>query len=133
MVIALQPAINDLSAPFWAATAEGRLVLPHCVSTGAPFWPPSPSSPFVTAGAVEWHDVSPSGTMLSMVVYRRAFLAELADRTPYGIALIEIAPDVRLFAHVADPDGACVPAVGTTVTLTFQPLVRGGVAIPTVI
>lgn len=129
MTVALQPAINDLNAPFWTASAQGRLALPHCLSSNRAFWPPSPTSPFVTEGAVDWRDVVPEGRLLSMVVYRRPYLAELSDQLPYGIALVEMVDDVRIFVHVRDPDGADMPAIGQPVSLVFRPLVDGGVAI----
>jgi uncharacterized protein len=129
MSVPLQPAVNDLNAPFWAASAQGRLALPHCLTSNRAFWPPSPTSPFVTGGDVDWRDVSPEGRLLSMVVYRRPFLAELSQQLPYGIALVELADDVRIFVHVRDPDGADMPAIGQGVSLSFRPLVEGGVAI----
>ncbi len=121
----LMPVINGLSRPFWTAAEAGRLVLPHCVETGQPFWPPSPSSPFRTAGKVKWRDVEASGTLLSIVVYRRPFQQELASALPYGIGLVEIEPGVRLFAYIARPDGGI--AAGDPVRLDFRPLVAEGV------
>ncbi len=127
MAPALMPLLNDLSRPFWTAGEAGRLVLPHCVETGRPFWPPSPSSPFRTAGNIEWRDVEATGTLLSLVVYRRAFQQELASALPYGVGLVELAPGVRLFAHVARPDGGI--AAGDPVRLDFRPLVTEGVPV----
>ena len=123
----LMPVVNDLSRPFWAAAGEGRLVLPHCVATDRPFWPPSPASPFQTAGAVDWRDVDAAGTLLGLVVYRRPFQGELASALPYGIGLVEVAPDVRLLAHVARPDDGL--AAGAGVRLGFRPLVAQGMPV----
>lgn len=114
----LAPIVNDLSRPFWNAAGGGLLQVPHCVETGRAFWPPAPTSPFRTAGAVEWRSIEAAGTVLSVVVYRRAFQAALAAALPYGIALIEVLPGVRLLAHVEDPDVA--PQPGTRVDLHFR-------------
>ena len=130
MSAALMPLVNDLSRPFWAAARAGRLALPHCAATRRPFWPPSPTSPFRTGGAVEWHDVEAAGVLLGVVVYRRAFQTELSERLPYGIALVEVAPDARLFAHVAHPDTA--PACGERVRVIFDSLLPGGAPVPMV-
>ena len=127
MAAGLTPIVNDLSRPFWTAAAEGRFVLPHCVATDRPFWPPSPASPFRTAGAVDWRAAEAAGTLLSLVVYRRAFQRELASALPYGIGLVEVAPDVRLHAHVARPDD--VLAAGARVLLGFRPLVAQGMPV----
>src|SRR3546814_15306248 len=105
----LAPVVNDLSRPFWDAAEEGRLSLPHCVATGRPFWPPAPASPLRTGGAVAWREIEAAGMLLSMAVYRRAFQAALAGQLPYGIALIEVLPEVRLMAHVEEPDLAPPP------------------------
>src|SRR3546814_19947892 len=86
----------------WYAAEEGRLSLPHCVATGRPFWPPAPASPLRTGGSVAWREIEAAGMLLSMAVYRRAFQAALAGQLPYGIALIEVLPEVRLFAHVEE-------------------------------
>ena len=114
------PVLNDLSAPFQAGLEEGRLVLPHCRATGAAFWPPSPVSPFVTGGQVEWRDADPEGVVTGLVVYRRAFQKILESRLPYGIALVELVSGVRLQAHVAEPDKL---APGDRAKVHFAPLV----------
>jgi len=113
----LTPVVNDLSRPFWDAAAEGRLSLPHCAETGRAFWPPAPTSPFRAAGAVEWREIEAAGMLLSIAVYRRAFQTVLKDLVPYGIALVEVAPGVRLLGHVENPDAA--PEPGSRVSLCF--------------
>lgn len=116
----LAPAVTDLSRPFWNAASEGRFALPYCVATGCPFWPPAPTSPFRTAGAVEWRDAEAVGIVSSIVVYRRAFQSALAAHLPYGIALVQVARGVRLLVHLDDPDAA--PKPGSRVSLCFRRL-----------
>lgn len=125
----LAPTVNALSRPFWNAAEKGRLILPHCLETGQPFWPPAPTSPFRTAGAIAWREIEPAGILLSLVVYRRAFQAALAGQLPYGIALIEVAPDVRLLAHVRTSDVALAPVAGARVDLCFRPLMPSGMPV----
>jgi hypothetical protein len=124
----LAPIVNALSQPFWDAAAAGRLCLPFCTATDRAFWPPSPSSPFVTGGEVSWRDIPPEGVVRSILVYRRAFQQALADRLPYGVALVEVAPGARLLAHVPDPAAA---AAGDRVRLGFRPLREGEPPVPT--
>ena len=69
----IEPEITDLNRPFWDAAARGELVLPHCIKSGKPFWPPSPLSPFVNRGDVEWRSVAPCAVLHSLVIYRRVF------------------------------------------------------------
>lgn len=125
MAESLLPIRNNLSEPFWEGAARGVLMLPHCVGTDRPFWPPSPSSPFVTAGAVDWREAKAEGLMVTQIAYRRVFQQALASNLPYGIALVELAGGVRLQAHVADPDRAAAPKVGDTVALDFRALAAG--------
>jgi uncharacterized OB-fold protein len=125
----IAPITNHLAEPFWSAASASRLCLPRCVASGRAFWPPSPSSPFVTGGAVEWHDMPARGVVRSLVVYRRAFQKALADRVPYGVALVEVAPGLRLQAHVAAPDDPRSPGPGDVVGLAFAPLREGESAV----
>ena len=126
----IAPIVTSLSAPFWSGAEEGRLVLPHCVTTDRPFWPPSPASPFVTGGAVEWRPAEPDGVLRSRVVYRRAFQKVLDAKLPYGIGLVELDSGVRLQAHLAEPDGEGAPRAGEAVTLYFAPLIEGNPPVP---
>ena len=132
MADAIAPIVNDLSRPFWDGAAEGRLRLPFCLETQHFFWPPSPSSPFADGGGVGWRERPAEGVLLSRVTYRRAFQQAFATRLPYGIALVEVAPGVRLQAHLPDPDGADAPRPGDRVRLAFASLVEGGKAVPIV-
>lgn len=129
MSASLMPIVNDLSRPFWDAANAGRLDMPYCVATGSLFWPPSPASPFLTAGQVGWRETEPAGTLISLVVYRRAFQAELAAALPFGIALVEIEPGVRLMVYVTAPDDS--PELGGRVRIDFRALVEGGAKVPT--
>lgn len=118
----IAPIVNQLSQPFWKAAAEGSLCLPFCDATEQFFWPPGPSSPFVTGGPVSWRESAAEGILRSQVVYRRAFQQALADRVPYGIALVEVQPGLRLQAHVPAPDGPEALFPGRRVKLGFRPL-----------
>lgn len=129
----LAPVVNALSRPFWDAAGEGRLSLPHCVTTGAAFWPPSPSSPFVQNGVVEWRSVPGEGTLLSCVIYRRAFQQAFAACLPYAVGLVEILPGLRLQAHLSNPDATAGPRAGDWVRLAFRALVEGGPSVPVIL
>ncbi len=114
------PIVNALNHPFWDGAAEGRLMMPHCVVTGAAFWPPSPISPFAQGRDVEWRMVAAEGEVLASVVYRRAFQRAFADRLPYGIAMVALDCGPRLQAHVEAPDDAGSPRTSMRVALYFQ-------------
>ncbi len=121
-----QPIINDLNAPFWAGAREGKLVLPHCAETQRPFWPPSPMSPWAENAAIEWREAPARGVVRAMGVYRRVFLKAFEPLAPFAIALVEVAENVRLQAHVANADDASAPKVGDEAALCFRVLIEGG-------
>ena len=124
------PTLNDLNAPFWSAGQADRLVLPFCVTTGRAFWPPSPISPFVTSGPVEWGEAKPSGIIRSVIVYRRIFHADFKPLAPYGVGLIELDAGPRLMAYVPAPDEPMAPRAGDRGRIEFITLPAGQIAIP---
>jgi len=131
MTETIEPEITDLNTPFWLAATAGRLVLPHCVTTGKPFWPPSPLSPFTTNGPVEWKEVEPQGVLRSVVTYRRVFQKVLSDLVPYRIGLVELTDEVRLQAYLAG--ASQTPSVGDEVRINFTPLGAGTQNVPTIV
>lgn len=125
------PVVNTLNAPFWEAAADGRLVLPHCRTTGQAFWPPSPASPFITGGAVVWREVEPTGTLRAVAVYRRSFQKAFAGLMPYSVGLIELDAGPRLQIHIRASDDPGVPKSGDRVRIVFARIVDGGPFVPT--
>ncbi len=122
----VDPIVNDLNRPFWAAASEGRLMLPHCVATGAAFWPPSAISPFASGREATWGEVEPEGLVLAIVVYRRTFQKAFADLLPYGIAMVALDCGPRLQVHVEHPDDPGAPVAGSRVRLEFSALLADG-------
>lgn len=117
--------VNTLNKPYHDAAGRNELLLPFCASTGRAFWPPSPVSPFVTGGAVEWRAVKPQGMLRARVIYRRGFLKDFDPLMPYGIGLVELADGPRLQAHIVGPDTDSAPRAGDTVRLAFEKLLDG--------
>lgn len=124
---------NTLSAPFWDAAAEGRLMLPWCVESGRHFWPPSPVSPFATVGAVQWREADAAGVLIGVAVYRRTFQKALEARLPYGVGLVELNAGPRLQVHLADPDAGNAPCAGDRVTIAFISIIEGGPRVPAIV
>ncbi|MDB5370662.1 MAG: hypothetical protein JWP20_2220 [Roseomonas sp.] len=127
---AVDPPINALNAPFWEGAKTGRLVLPHCVTTGRAFWPPAPISPYTT-GAVTWREVAPEGWLRACVTYERVFQASFRPLVPYYIGLVEVQAGPRLQAHLAG--GAMPPAIGQAVRIAFRSLIEGAHPVPVIL
>ncbi|WP_109806194.1 Zn-ribbon domain-containing OB-fold protein [Sphingosinithalassobacter portus] len=121
---------NDLWRPFWQAAEERRLVLPFCCVGDRAFWPPSPISPYAGGCEVEWREVARRGRLVSRIVTRRGFQQAFGDLLPYAIGLVELAGDVRLCAHLSDPEAA---APDDIVGLEFRVLVDGGQSVLTIV
>jgi uncharacterized OB-fold protein len=102
MSTAIEPIINSLSRPFWEKARAGEFFLPHCIQSNRFFWPPSPTSPFVTSGETEWRAAAPEGELQSVIIYRRSFHVSLQPRLPYGIGLVQLDAGPRLRVHVSD-------------------------------
>ena len=125
------PALGSaLTAPFWQAAADRVLALPHCTATGLAFWPPSPLSPYDSGAAVEWRPVPGGGTLQARVVFRRSFVAELANRIPYAVGLVELDAGPRLQVHIGAPDDASAPQPGQRVEIRFVEIVPGAGPVP---
>ena len=122
---------NEWTAPFWAAAAEHRLVVPRCTSCGAFRFPPSPFCWRCQAQAVDWVERPGRGTVYSFTVVWHPVLPDLADSVPYAPAVVEL-PDtdhVRVVGAVVDADAGDV-RIGRPVELVWRD-VRAGETVPT--
>ena len=126
----ISPILNELNAPFWAAAEQGRLVLPQCLTTGRAFWPPSPISPFVPAGATGWSPARGDGVLRALAIYRRVFQKAFEPLLPYGVGLLELDEGPRLQAFLPAPDGPDAVKPGDRVRLTFGALLPDGPKVP---
>lgn len=131
MTHSITPIVNELNRPYWLGAESGALVLPHCSSTNRPFWPPSPISPFAYGVNVEWREVKPDGIIVAVVVYRRGFLKSFEPLLPFGIALVEVASQTRLYAFVRDPLSKGAPKAGLRALLSFERISPEGVPVLT--
>ena len=117
------PVDNPDTAPYWEATAEGRLALPACSVCGAWQWYPVVGLACHPEAAHEWRDVPGEGTIFTFTRVERAFLPEGGD-PPYTLALIELdgAPGLRIVTVLVGP-GSDEPTIGDRVRLaptTFE-------------
>ena len=122
--------INSLQTPFYEAAARGELVVPWCTATQRPFWPPSPSSPFVDKAEVVWRPIDVSGIVRAKIVFRRAFLAEFKHLLPYAVALVELEQALRLLVFATTPAKI---NVGEKVTVGVATIVEHAAPVPVVV
>lgn len=116
------PDVNDpVTAEFWSATRDGRLVVQKCTECGYLRWPPVPICNECQTAGGEWVDVSKTGKLYSYAEYHRALDPAFKDDIPYCVGLVELDDGPRMYGtmrgDVATEDvGREVKAVFEAVT-----------------
>jgi uncharacterized OB-fold protein len=110
------PAIeaDSATAPFFAAAARDRLLLPRCVSCGT-WHPPEVAT---CCGPLEWVPAAGHGVLVSWAVVHAAPHPAFADSLPFRTALVELAegPWLQVRLTGAEP---VTPVAGSPVRITF--------------
>lgn len=106
------------TAPFWEATAEGRLVLPCCDACGFVIWYPRMFCPDCGSTAVHWIEASGAGTVYSYTVTRKGQGA-YRDAGPYVMAYVELAEGPRVMTNIVGVDPGAVH-IGQAVRVVFD-------------
>jgi len=87
------PDVTDpLTAPFWKAAREHRLIAQRCPCCQAVQWPPKPNCTtcLTELGEADWTEIAQTGTVWSFLVYHRAFHPGFADKLPYNVAMVRL-------------------------------------------
>jgi uncharacterized OB-fold protein len=124
----IPPAITEETAAFWAAAAEGRLLVERCTACGAESFPPRGMCRTCRSRTTEPVEVTGRGRIYSFTVNHQRWLPDL--EVPYAIVLVEWAdhPGVRVVGRLR----GCPPedvAIDMEVEIGFEPG-PGGVTIP---
>ena len=97
-----KPVPNALTAPYWAALAQGYLVFQRCDACGHAWLPARHQCPHCLGDATHWERASGQGRLFSWVVYHTAYHEAFASRLPYNVAVVELAEGPRLITHIVD-------------------------------
>lgn len=117
-------------APFWAGTAEGRLLVQRCDSCAALRWPPRAACPSCGGLRLGWAEVSGAGSVYTWTEVHRSPLPYFRRLVPYTVALVELRADPRLrMLGLLDPGDTGV-TIGMGVRVRFRN-VAAGVYLPT--
>lgn len=121
-----RPVPDELSAPYWAAAAQHRLVLQRCTRSRRFVHPPAALCPCCGASDLAFEEVSGRGTIYSFVVMHDRRVAGFEDRTPYVNVWVEPQeqPGLLLLGNLvgSPPESA---AIGAAVTVTFEDIAEG--------
>lgn len=89
------------AAPFWAAAANGRLVLQYCDGCGRCVHYPRSHCPQCLSSYLSWHESAGAGSVYSFTVVHRS-PATVDQPAPYVVALIDLDEGVRMMSNVVD-------------------------------
>lgn len=119
------PVIDELTAPFWAATRRGELVVQRCSSCGSVQHPPAPQCLSCLSLELGWLAVSGRGVVHEATTMHEARVYGFEDRTPYTCVSVELddAPGIYLLGNLVGAPGRTGQAlVGVAVEVAFEPL-----------
>lgn len=122
------PEITALNKPFWDGCAAGVLLLQVCRPCGHVRYPISEICPRCLSLDFIWQPMSGQGTILTWVVFQRAYQAAWAAAVPYNVVVVQLTEGPRMFGNVL-PLGRVDLAVGLPVTVAFDP-VGDGLVVP---
>jgi uncharacterized OB-fold protein len=119
-----EPPESEAGRPFWEATRRRSFELPWCKRCDKPFWYPREFCPSCLSPALEWRVASGAGVVYACSVMPKPAHPGMAERTPYTVALVELAEGPRLMTNIVGVDPDTV-AVGMPVRLVWEELSDG--------
>lgn len=114
-----EPAVSELTRPFWEGGLVGELRLQRCGACGHLRYPISPVCPRCLSGEALWEALSGVGTVLTCTVFERAYHDAWQDQVPYVVALVELAEGPVFLTNVVGVPAADV-RVGQRVRAVFE-------------
>lgn len=126
--VGIPPDVTEETEAFWAAAAEGRLVVDQCEGCGAFVFPPRGMCRTCRSRAMRPVEVTGRGRIYSYTINYQRWLPDL--EVPYVIVIVEFPdyPGVRVVGRLrgCEPEEAAIDA---EVEVGFEPG-PGGYAIP---
>jgi uncharacterized protein len=122
-LVAPTPPVNEDTAEFWAATAEGRFLLRRCHACGEVMWYPRPICPFCHSSDTAWEEGSGRGRIYSFTVVRRG-AGPYAGSPPFVMAYVALVEGPRMMTNIVDVDPEAV-TVDQEVELVFHRTAEG--------
>jgi uncharacterized OB-fold protein len=94
-----KPAADGAGAPFWAAAAEGKLLIQHCPSCGSrQFYPRSIC--ISCGGDPAWEEASGRGRLYTFTIVRQNGAEPFRSELPYVVAMIDLEEGPRMMGNV---------------------------------
>ena len=97
------PQPDNVSAPYWQAAAEGRLLVQQCPACGQrQFYPRALCTS--CGGEPEWLECSGRGTVHTFTVVRQYGARPFRDELPYAIGMVELEEGPMMLGAITDCD-----------------------------
>jgi len=114
----MAPVVTPETELFWAATAEGRLLLPRCTECDTVIWYPKGVCTACGSTDLEWIEACGRGTVYSFSTTWRA-AGEYRHAVPYVVAYVELEEGPRVMTNIVgcEPDAI---SIGDVVIAVFD-------------
>ena len=112
-------AADELTEPFFAAGAEGRLLLARCNSCAELRLPIAPNCPSCLGEGYEWEEASGRGTVYTFAVMHQRYHLAWEPDLPYNLAIVELDEGPRMPANLIGVDNADI-TVGLPVEVVWE-------------
>ena len=111
------PAASPANAPFWEATAAGKLLMKRCEACAKAHFYPRPHCPFCGSDRTAWVEASGRGEIYTLTHVKKWDVKA-------AIAFVELEEGPRVQALVADADPTGL-RIGDKVVAQFAPAENG--------
>ena len=119
------PTLSPLSADYWRAAADRRLLVQRCGDCGAHRHPPTAACYACGSQAVGWDELLGTGRVYAFVWTHRPVVEIFAGLGVYNVAVIELddtqGEPVRILSRVNGVDRSALK-VGLAVRVDFDPV-----------
>jgi uncharacterized OB-fold protein len=117
---------DELTAPFWTAANEQRLVIQHCTNCNRLQHPPGVQCARCAEGKLEWQEMSGLGHIYSYAVVHDGPVRMLKEGQPFNVAIITLDddPNIQMLSHLPGTPSGEVP-VKAAVQVVFEDSANG--------
>jgi uncharacterized OB-fold protein len=96
------PVKEPLTDPYWALARQHELSIQRCDECGDRHFPPTDVCPSCLSDAQSWQVVSGRGTLVSWVVFHRAYWDGFKPDVPYNCCLVRLEEGPLIVSNIKD-------------------------------
>ena len=113
---------DPINGGYFAAAAEGRLVVQRCSDCGARQYPPELNCHACYGFEMDWEESAGTGSVWSWVEVVHPAHPALREFGPYMVALVELddMPEIKVMGAVVDAPLGGAMAIGARVRVVFE-------------